>query len=465
MRKNILFSILALAVVCCLALSLLAIFGAGALAWQIYSNPTWQRTPAAAGTPLPLITMPVSESKSIPAELARQMDTIQRQVLSYRSLPLKQPVQRGLLSVEELREKVEKDFFAEYSREDAANDTRILSAFGLLSPDFKLYDFYVALYAEQVAGYYDPKSKEMFVVKGKGFNGPERSTYAHEFTHVLQDQNFDLRNGLKITQEYCKHNTEYCSAVQALIEGDAVLSEQTWFSRFATAQDRRDTQEFYRNYKSPVYDSAPAYLKLDFLFPYQQGYEFVQTQFDKGGWNAVNALYQQLPISTEQILHPERYPAEKILDTPVPDLAAALGAGWKEIDRNALGEWYTYLVLTQGWNVSARISESEGRKAAEGWGGDRYACYWNDALKQGLLIFRSRWDTATDAVEFWEAAQTYGKNRWGKPDLTKTNLITWDKTADGAVIFARNTQEVIWLISPNAAALDAARKAIDGFPW
>jgi hypothetical protein len=465
LRKNILFSILALVVVCCLALSVLAAISAGAVVWQSFGRPAGQNTQAAVNTSAPQPTMPVNPNEALPADLVRQMDSIQKQVLSFRSLNLKSPVQRGLLTTSELQKKVETDFFSEYSREDAANDMRVLSAFGLLAPDFKLFDFYMALYAEQVAGYYDPKTKEMFVVKGSGFNGPERSTYAHEFTHVLQDQNFDLRGGLKITQEYCKNNTEYCSAVQALIEGDAVLSEQTWLSRYATAQDRREIQEFYRTYKSPVYDSSPDYLKLDFLFPYQQGFEFVQAQFDRGGWSSINALYQQLPISTEQILHPEKYPSEKILDALVPDLAAALGTGWKEVDRNALGEWYTYLVLSQGWSASARQSESEARKAAAGWGGDQYVFYWNETAQQGLLIFRSRWDSEKDASEFWDASQAYGRSRWGKAEAAQSNKISWSNTPDGFAVMVRGEEDVVWLISPSSSALEAARKALPGFPW
>jgi hypothetical protein len=111
----------------------------------------------------------------------------------------------------------------------------------------------------------------MYVVSDEGFNGTERMTYAHEFTHVLQDQTYDLENGLKDNEAYCKNETEYCAAITALIEGDATLSEQYWFYKYSTDLDKSQVQEFQNSYTSPVYDSAPAYMKEDFLFPYQYG--------------------------------------------------------------------------------------------------------------------------------------------------------------------------------------------------
>jgi hypothetical protein len=94
------------------------------------------------------------------------------------------------------------------------------------------------LYSEQIAGYYDTKTKEMYVVQGEGFFGNERMTYAHEFTHVLQDQNTTCERACSVNEEYCEENTEYCAAVTALVEGDATMVQFTWFWRYATQQIR-----------------------------------------------------------------------------------------------------------------------------------------------------------------------------------------------------------------------------------
>ena len=71
-----------------------------------------------------------------------------------------------------------------------------MAAFGLINPDFDLQNLYIDLYSEQIAGFFDIEENEMVVVQGEGFGGVERFVYAHEYTHVLQDQNFDIENGL-----------------------------------------------------------------------------------------------------------------------------------------------------------------------------------------------------------------------------------------------------------------------------
>ena len=95
------------------------------------------------------------------------------------------PVPVVLLSPDQLRQNVINDFLADYTDEQVADDVLELSTIGLLEPNFDLRTFYVDLLSEQVAGYYDNETGEMFVVQGQGFQGPERLTYSHEFTHVL----------------------------------------------------------------------------------------------------------------------------------------------------------------------------------------------------------------------------------------------------------------------------------------
>ncbi len=248
---------------------------------------------------------------TLPAELASEMDEIQQQVSEIRGLQPDKPIIRALLTQDELQEKVENEFFKDYTAEDAQEDALILSTLGLLPKDFDLIGLYKQLYAEQIAGYYDSETKEMYVVQGDEFAGIERMTYAHEFTHILQDQAYDLENGLKINDDYCEIETEYCSAVTALVEGDATYTEQDWMLSNANSQDRQDIQNFYGTYSSPVFDSAPMYLQKDFLFPYQYGLEFVYSLTDRGGYDLVNQTYKNPPVTTEQILHPDKYPAGK----------------------------------------------------------------------------------------------------------------------------------------------------------
>ena len=312
-----------------------------------------------------------------------KMEFIEDQVESLRGLSLSNEVTRKTLPQAELRQRVMDDFFADYTMEDSQKDALILDLFGFLEKDFDLYNLYLDLYSEQIAGFYDDETREMVVVQGEAFTGSEKMTYAHEFTHALQDEAFDLKNGLKLDEEYCLQDSEYCAAVQALVEGDATLTETLWFLEHSSNQDKRDILELYDNYQSPIFDSAPAFLQEDFLFAYSQGLEFVQSLYDEGGFSAVDAAYLNPPLSTEQILHPDRYPDDIPTRLDLPDFSENLGEGWEEIDRNSLGEWYTYLLLAKAYDPSFRINEDQAKISAEGWGGDQYLVYRNTEIESG----------------------------------------------------------------------------------
>jgi hypothetical protein len=396
----------------------------------------------------------------VPADIARQMDGIEGQVSLLRGLLPVSPVQRGLLTPAELRAQMEKDIYQDSTPEEIADDGNSLSILGLLPPGFDLQSLYVDLMTEQVAGFYDPETKEMYVVQGGDFKGPERMTYAHEFTHVLQDQTYDLLNGLNTNPDNCKVNTEYCAAVNALIEGDATLVESIWFFRYATAQDKQEVTDFYNSYSSPVYDSTPYYLQQDLLFSYQYGLEFVQSLYDVNGFSSVDDAFRNPPVSSEQIMHPDRYPDDVPVEVPLPDLVNTLGSGWREIDKNMMGEWSTYMILTAAYNENMRMDTGDAADAVEGWGGDAYAIFRNDTQDQTALVLRTRWDTRQDLNEFWNGMKTYGRLRWGAASQSGVNEMVWSDSKDGAVLVYRTTQEVVWIITPDSATSEAVQTAL-----
>jgi hypothetical protein len=409
-------------------------------------------------TPTVLITEPqstlhvteASTPEPIPLEIAEQMDRIEVQVIELRELEPSGSVTRALLSRDQLRQKVETDFFEDYSPEEAQEDSLVLSAFGLLEPGFDMLTLYQDLFSEQIVGQYDHTNKQMDVVQGFGFGGPERLTYAHEYTHALQDQNFDIEDGLKYTNEFCEEDSERCAAVQALLEGDASLLELDWFSNYSTQQDIIDIQDFYAEYESPVYDSAPDFLKEDFIFPYIYGQTFVEYLFNLGGWQAINEAYRNVPVSTEQILHPERYPADQPENLELPDLMPILGEGWRELDRGVMGEWYTFLILAHGLNPEARLNEPESKAASDGWGGDEYLVYYNDQNGALVLVMHTSWESVNDATQFYNAFQKHSTSRFGAPSTLQNNRIGW--THDGGYTeLSTQNQFTTWVLAPDEA--------------
>src|SRR4030042_4262385 len=375
-----------------------------------FAEPAVTQTPVDKSTSAPTKqeqTKTPYPTSVLDARMTPQLNQIQSQVIEERGLQPEYPVPVILLSPDELRQSVTNDFLADYTDEEMTDDVLELSTIGLLEAGFDFKGFYTELLSEQVAGYYDNDTAEMFVVQGQGFEGPEHLTYSHEYTHVLQDQNYDIKNGLNYSDDSVELDSERCAAIQALIEGDASLSEISWFQNYATTQDQQQIIEYYNSMSSPVYDIAPAFLQDDFVFPYTQGSAFVQQMYDQGGWSAVDAVYQNPPVSTEQILNPELYPYYSPIPVDLPDQISTLGDGWREVSRNQMGEWYTYLILARAANENARLDDTTAQSAAAGWGGDEYVLLHNDDASATVFIMKTVWDTTEDAGEFASSFEKY----------------------------------------------------------
>lgn len=467
MNKKAGITVVILLVSACVLMSIALVVGGYFLlrAQKNYSEPTTVVTQSAPVNP-PGSTQDVPQptgEETLPPEILSQMDEIQQQVTQIRGKAIKNPLQRDLMSPEDLQDKVINEFFKDYSAEDGVQDSKLLSVLGLIEPDFDLRQFYLDLYSEQVAGYYDSETKEMYVISGSEFGGTERMTYAHEFNHVLQDQYYDLENGLKLNEENCETDTEYCAATTALIEGDSVLTEQYWFLQHSTRQDQQDVIKFQNSYSSPVYDSAPEYMKEDFLFPYINGLEFVTGLHDAGGWEAVDAAFLNPPVSTEQILHPEKYPDDQPVVVNIPDLSSILDEGWEELDRNVMGEWYSYLILARGRSAQFTMNDGDSKTATSGWGGDTYVFYAPQNSEDYLFAWRSNWETGQDMDEFFNQSREYGLARWGIPVFKSSTAVKWESETDGVIIMRRSGNDVLWLMGTSGETLKEALLLLEDF--
>lgn len=190
-------------------------------------------------------------------------------------------------------------------------------------------------------------------------------------------------------------------------------------------------------------------------FPIQQGVGFVRGLYLKAGWAGVDQAYAAPPVSTEQILHPERYPKDTPRNPDLPDLAPAPGPGWTTDDTGVLGEWRMLLVL------ESFLDTEEAVPAASGWDGDRYALLSSPEGARTALVLLTRWDTVRDAHEFSGAFRTYGENCFGPSRRAGTSL-TWTTQA-GVIVLDVGNDQTLWIEAPDAATAAALRKA-SGFP-
>jgi len=240
---------------------------------------------------------------------------------------------------------------------------------------------------------------------------------AHELTHALQDQHFNLRR----FEHWPKGDSDAELAAHALIEGDATLAMALYIANnplrpLAFLKSLGSTR-----LPSEELDKAPRALRETLLFPYQDGEKWVFILYKQGGWDRVSKAFTELPQSTEQILHPEKYFAhEPPVRVTLPDIAPLLDRSssseirgrrsevgqdlrtprppaWKRLDSDVNGEWGFYLILDQFLK-----SPAESRRAAEGWGGDRFALY-EGPRGEAMLVSLSVWDTESDAREFFDA--------------------------------------------------------------
>jgi len=419
--------------------------------------PTWTPTLLPSETPIPSLTptpsltpMPTLRPPQ-PTALA-QMERIQQEVSDLRGLPILTAVPRYVLTANRVRGKLEEIFYSFGSIAELQDEARVLSTLGLIKPTYDLINSALNGIADGLGGFYLPWANELYVI-GNDFGGIEHFIFSHEYNHALTEHHFKISQ-LGVYPE-CLGDEQRCDAIRALVEGDATVLMGQWWQQYATPQDYQDIF----NYRPPRQilpeQFPPPYAAPDSDFPYEQGRDFVQYFYDRGNWAEVNKLYANLPQSTEQILHPQKYiNGEAPLVVAAPPLTDTLGSGWRLVNNNSLGEWQTFLVLGYGSDVAAQIDLQTAETAAAGWGGDQYQVYSNDALTETVLAAQWIWDTQNDADQFRRALITYQNERFRGAKLERTDGECWEVNNQTSCVFAKG-KTTLWLLTPNQTLLNA----------
>ena len=367
--------------------------------------PSASPAPTSAASSTPGAASPVAPSTAAtPAasqDLSAIYQTIEDQTVEIRQLQPKRPVVPTLLDDAGIKKLTSDQFDKDNPPAEIAANERMYKALGMLPADASLHDLYVKLLGSQVAGLYDPTDKHLYVVAKNGQVGPaEKVTFSHEYTHALQDQNFDL-GALKLDE--VGHGDQSLGRL-SLVEGDATVEMSLWQSQHLTAAEQ--AQILAQSTTDPSTAellAMPPILRESLLFPYIQGLTFVAGLVRAGSdWSAVNAAFKNPPASTEQILHPDKYRAhEQPIATQLPaDLAGRMGAGWSSALEDTFGEFQFQVWLAQNTAIDSATADA----AAAGWGGDRIAVLDGPSGAWGVVL-RTQWDSPKDAAEFESAAQ------------------------------------------------------------
>lgn len=410
-------------------------------------------------------------------ELFRSMDQILKFVSDDTGLPILHPVQRALAT----REQVEA-----FVQQEVKGDRRsevVLKKFGLLPRDFDLSKFLIDLMGEQVAGYYDTKTKTMYLLD---WVRPEtqKSVLAHELTHALQDQSFGLEKWLHpgaSKKEGDDVADEASTTRRAVAEGQAMMTlidymleptgRRLTFSPEILAQFRHLNPN---NPDFPLLKSAPPMLQEALSFPYTYGLGFEYELLLHGGKKrAFSEVFRAPPRSTRQIMEPETYlRGEQIPPMHFPDLKPILGSEYRRYGDGAVGEFDVHVILKQF------SGEKEAGKLSSKWRGGIYFAAEKGAPEAAkdskpeterpvdpasiALLYFSRWATAADVVRFSnDYAASIAKKYQSATALPQTDpaLRAWS-TEEGPVYLQVDGDRVVVTESFDEATAARLRTAL-----
>jgi hypothetical protein len=353
-------------------------------------------------------------------ELFKSVDEILDFVSGDTKLPIQHPVKRKLISRDEVTRYLEKKFAEDEGAKRMERAEIVLKKFGLLDRDFRLRPFLVTLLTEQIAGFYDNKTKTVNMLD---WIQPEeqKPVLAHELTHALQDQHVDLTKWSDVSLNTVAKTVaddnrhlqvdEAETARGAVAEGQAMVTFIDYTIR-GSGKTLLDAPELADKLKdsvgdstgSPVLARAPLLLQESLLFPYSEGLSFEQAILQKGGRKAAFAgTLDNPPSSSFEIMTPQAY----IAHTPVPllrlpDLHPLLDAEYTPYDVGVMGE-LDVRILTELFG-----GPEIARALAPAWNGGMYFA----AQRKSAVTAAQRESTGSIALLY--------SSRWRNPDSART---------------------------------------------
>src|SRR5215470_6475983 len=485
MKKSAIFPVF-------LALAFSTVFTLGAMGLQATGAHQPQAPkPGTAPAPVPTPSVPPSvappqesptpQHKLTPEEekdLLASVDEIMHFASTDTLLPVKHNVKKAIVSREHVAKYLDEKMQSDVDRIRFERSELVLKKFGLLPRTFDLHSFLIKLLTEQVAGYYDEKTKTMNLLD---WNEAEmqKPVMAHELTHALQDQSYNLERMSKHEEEIEKHgledldallkNDEASSARTAVLEGQAmiVMLDYVLAPMGQSVEKRPETVDIMQSASmdkskdSPVFDSAPPLLQEELIFPYRQGMSFVKELLVSGGKKAAfNGALDRMPLTTREIMEPQEYLAgRRVPPLLLPDMSF-LKRDYEGYDAGAVGELDVQILL------KIYADEKVATRLSHDWRGGAYYA----AGKKGVtpldknssshvgLYYISKWANPAAAQEFARVYAAALKQRYSglqhstaspaKPGLDKYS------SSDGLILIQQTGSTVVATESFDPASSD-----------
>jgi len=279
------------------------------------------------------------------------------------------------------------------------SERKLLFKLGLIPQEYDLAEYLQKAVLLSTISFYDPQTKVLYIADSLEDEQEEAilSSLVPNLAYAFLDQHF----GANLENARVKGNQDASGARVAVLTGDALVAVFNYrFGSSALSRvEVRDIRRFFRFLlEEQMADDTPKALMEMGLFSGVSGFSFMQFYFKWNGWENAARLYSDLPLSTEQIMHPERYTGSRDDPTEVKEQGPpdVLSPSWKRVYSNTLGEFVLYLHLKEF------ISEQQAKWGAQGWDGDRVELFENPDGKL-TLVLRSVWDSEKEADQFFKA--------------------------------------------------------------
>jgi hypothetical protein len=330
--------------------------------------------------------------EELPPAIAKVADEVEQ----VRGLRFKRGVSAEAVSQKEIAKLLHEGLDQGFPEDEANRTAQAWAAIGVIPAGTDLRKAVEDFNSSQVIGFYDDDAGKLVILGDASLSPYQRFILAHELTHALQDQNFDLGR-LDQLDRTCQD--ERVEAFLSLSEGDATETAVRWAQQTLTAGEIMEFDREASDFTPPP-SSVPPFVQNLLIWPYAPGRAFVQALLAEGGDQAVDQAFEDPPDTTEQILHPEKFPSDQPVQLNVSDFGPRLGDGWKDLDFEDVGEGWFRLML------QLRIPDASAAAASAGWDGGQYRA-WTDADGHTAVVMDTAWDTDRDATEFARAMDNW----------------------------------------------------------
>jgi hypothetical protein len=311
---------------------------------------------------------------------------VEDEVVQERGLDFLKDVPVEPVTSTQMANEVRTDFRENFPVEQYERRSLAWATLGVIPVGTSLHDELEAFLTGEVLGFYVLETGRLVFEGSQELSPTAHVTLAHELTHAVDDQHFHLEK-VDALSKTC--DDEGQMAALGAMEGSAQ------FTSFEVARDFLTQDQLLQVAQdaaaAPLPDVAPFVMRME-LWPYQAGYAFIAALDASGGTDAVNAALEHFPVSTEQVIHPEKFPDDTPTPVDVPDLGPRLGDGWTDLDVSDVGEAFLDLML------GLRLDSTRSDAAAAGWDGGIYRAWSNGG--RVAVAMQTAWDTAGDANAF-----------------------------------------------------------------